>query len=355
MTIGATRAGRATTAGAVTTALGVALLVWLVARIGLDPILDGARQVGWGFALVLAISAIRLIARAFAWGRCLAAPHRLALGDAFAASLCAEAVGSLTPLGLIASEPARAAYVAMPGGADARGGSRVPLGAALAAVAAENFFYSLSAAVMIAVGMIALLASFSLPADLRRAGALSLAAMLLLVAGMAGALWLAARRVPLLASMAARLLGPARADRVRAIERRAHLALDLGRGRLAAIAAGESLFHIAGVAEVHVTLWLLLGSPPPLLTSFVLEAVNRVINVLFRFVPLRVGVDEAGTALFTRIVGLGATAGVMLALVRKARVLVWSALGTMLLVRRGLTLRRILDDPVLRAAIARQE
>jgi hypothetical protein len=325
-------------AGLITTALGVALLAWLVARIGVRPILDGARQVGWGFAAILAISAVRLGARAYAWTRCLAAPYTLSLGEAFTAGLCAEAIGSLTPLGLVASEPARAAFVA----------PRIPIGAALAAVAAENLFYSLSAAVLIAAGMVAFLAGFTLPGDLRRASAVSLVAMLVLAAAMIAALWLSARRIAVVAALAGRVLGASRAGRLRALERRVHAALDLDRGRLAAIAAAEALFHLAGVAEVHVTLWLLLGDAPPVLISFVLEAVNRVINVIFRFVPLRLGVDEAGTALVTRIVGLGIAAGVTLALVRKARVLVWSAAGTLVMVRRGLTL-----ETVVRASQAR--
>jgi hypothetical protein len=331
----ATVAGMKTAlAGLITAALGVALLAWLVANVGVAPILDGARQVGWGFGAILAISAVRIAARAYAWTRCLAAPYTLSLGEAFTAGLCAEAIGSLTPLGLVASEPARAAFVA----------PRVPIGAALAAVAAENLFYSLSAAVMIAAGMVAFLAGFTVPVDLRRASAFSLAATLVFAAAMIAALWLSARRIAVVAALAERMSGSrggARAERLRALERRVHAALDLSRGRLAGVAAGETLFHLAGVAEVHVTLWLLTGDAPPILISFVLEAVNRVVNVIFRFVPLRLGVDEAGTALVTRIVGLGAAAGVTLALVRKARVLVWSAAGTLLMVRRGLTLETV--------------
>jgi hypothetical protein len=318
--------GRSALIGLTTAALGAVLLAWLVARVGVDAIAAGARQVGWGFAAILAISGVRILARAFAWTRCLDPAHPLPLRDAFAAGLCAETIGSLTPLGPLAGEPARAAFVSR----------RVPLGPALAAVAAENLFYSLSAAVMIAAGMTALVAGFTLPENLRRASAVSIGATLVLAGAMTAALWLAARRAAVLASIAERIAGSARAERLRALERRAHAALNLGPGRLAGVAAGETLFHLAGVAEVHVTLWLLLGGAPPLLTSFVLEAVNRVINVIFRFVPIRLGVDEAGTGLVTRIIGLGAAPGVTLALVRKARVLVWSGLGAILMLRRGM-------------------
>jgi len=67
-------------------------------------------------------------------------------------------------------------------------------------------------------------------------------------------------------------------------------------------------------------------------------------------VPLRLGVDEAGTALVTRALGLGTATGVTLALVRKARVLVWVVCGLLLLVRRGLSVRRVLQDRELEQA-----
>ena len=105
----------------------------------------------------------------------------------------------------------------------------------------------------------------------------------------------------------------------------------------------ESLFHLAGVAEVYVTLYFMLKTPPAFLdlalASFVLESVNRVINVVFKFVPMRFGIDEAGTGTFTKLLGLGKDSGVALAIVRKARVVVWTAVGVALLVRRGLTVR----------------
>ena len=43
--------------------------------------------------------------------------------------------------------------------------------------------------------------------------------------------------------------------------------------------------------------------------------------------PLRLGVDEAGTAVFTQVLGLGSQTGVTLAIVRKARMLFWAGAG----------------------------
>ena len=74
-----------------------------------------------------------------------------------------------------------------------------------------------------------------------------------------------------------------------------------------------------------------------MLTAFILEAVNRTITIAFQFVPLWLGVDEAGTAAVTSAINLGSAAGVSLALVRKTRVVVWTVIGLVLLLHRGLS------------------
>jgi hypothetical protein len=63
---------------------------------------------------------------------------------------------------------------------------------------------------------------------------------------------------------------------------------------------------------------------------------NRLINVAFKFVPLRLGVDEAGSGLLAQILGYGSAVGVTLALVRKVRMLVWTGVGVIFLASRGL-------------------
>ncbi len=113
------------------------------------------------------------------------------------------------------------------------------------------------------------------------------------------------------------------------------------------LVALELGFHALGVAEKHLTLWLILGAPPALLTSFIVETTDRLITVVFKFVPFQVGVGEAGTGLITDLLGLGPASGVTVSIVRKARMGIWSLIGTALLVRRGLTARRVLEDAEL--------
>jgi hypothetical protein len=61
--------------------------------------------------------------------------------------------------------------------------------------------------------------------------------------------------------------------------------------------------------------------------------VNRIINVVFMMVPLRVGVAETGTGLVADAIGVGQPIGVTIGLVGKARVLSWAVVGLGLLGR----------------------
>ncbi len=58
--------------------------------------------------------------------------------------------------------------------------------------------------------------------------------------------------------------------------------------------------------EIWVTLALIAGEPIGFITAFVLEVVNRTITIAFQFVPMWLGVDEAGTGAVTRLCAWGA-------------------------------------------------
>jgi len=316
--------------GVVTALAGLALLVWVVARVGAAEIAADVGQVGWGIAGVIAIGGLRFLLRAVAWRLCMDDPRALLLRDALVAVVGGDAIGNLTPLGPLVGEPAKAALV--------RG--RVAMAPAVAALAVENVLYTLSAATMIAAGMVALLIAFQLPSDstgavMRAAGEIAIAGTFVLFVGVLWLLW----RQPAIVSRALRLAPQLRphADRIRALEVDVYSFASRHPARLPTLAVAEAGFHALGVAEVYLTLWLLSGTAPSLMTSFLFEAVNRLLTVAFKFVPLRIGVDEAGTAVFATMIGMPAQTGLSLAIVRKVRVLFWAAAGGVLLVRRGVS------------------
>jgi len=90
---------------------GIALLAWMLARVGVAEIAADVRQVGWMLLAIVAIGGLRFLLRACAWRLCLEPPHTLPLGDAFAAVVCGDTIGNLTPLGPLVGEPAKAAFV----------------------------------------------------------------------------------------------------------------------------------------------------------------------------------------------------------------------------------------------------
>ena len=113
------------------------------------------------------------------------------------------------------------------------------------------------------------------------------------------------------------------------------------RARFVPILLLQSAFHLLGVAEAYLTIHFVSDVPPTLLSAFLFETVNRIINIVFKYVPLRAGVDEAGTGALARVLKFGEAAGVTLAIVRKARMVFWMTIGIILLVSRGLSLRAV--------------
>jgi hypothetical protein len=314
--------------GIVASVLGVALFAWFVRQVGPSEVWAGLKEVGWGFAIIIAVAGLRFAMRATAWLLCLEPPHRLPFRSAFAAVVAGDAVGNLTPLGLFASEPAKAAYVR----------DRVPLGPAAAALAIENILYTLSAALMIALSTAALLVTFALPDAIQRAAWMALAAITGGFLATAMVLW----RRPALVTGALTHVVPERSrlrDRVaqlHALEEHIYTFAVRRRSVLVPVLAAEGMFHALGVLEVHITWWLIQGAPPPLLTAFIFEGANRLVQVLFKFVPLRTGVDELTTGSFTQMLGFGAALGTTMAIVRKVRTIAWVLVGTSLLIRRAL-------------------
>ncbi len=321
--------------------LGLLLFAYAVRKAGVSQIIAGIQRLGAGFLLVLALSAVRQVVRSLAWTKCLEPPHKLRFRDAFVARVMGDALGNIVPLASVAvSEPSKAAFVR----------HRVPLMAGLSALAIENIFYSFSVVLVIFSGMSTLLFSFSLPKPLRYTAVGSLIAILVIVPlgylvirnqwrFLSGTFtWLGKR-------VTGRSWIETAGARAQTLEERIYGFYERNRGRFLSILALEICFHLAGIAEVYTTLSFISDTvAPTLLTAFILESVNRVINVAFKFVPMRTGVDEYGSGLLAKVLGFTRATGVTLAIVRKARDVFWTTIGVALIVRRGLSVRKMAEE-----------
>jgi len=318
--------------------LGLLLFAYFVRKAGIAQIIVGIRRLGLGFLLILGISGIRQVVRSLAWMRCFESPYSLRFREALAARVMGDALGNIVPLASMAvSEPSKAAFVT----------NRVPLLASLSALALENIFYSLSVAIFIFSGTLALLLAFPLKPALRYASFATLAVTILIVP--LGYL-IIRRQWKFLSGPMSMLHGRGfgrtwmgkTIPRARTLEDRIYGFYERNSNRLLTILALEMCFHFAGVLEIYTTLWFISDIvAPTLLTAFILESVNRVINIVFKFIPFRLGVDEAGTGMLAKALGFTQAIGAALAIVRKARDMFWTAIGVALMVRRGLSLKNL--------------
>ena len=319
--------------GIIFTVLGVMLFAYFVNKAHPSEIINGIRRLGFGFLIVFALGGVRQAVHAICWVMCCEPPYRLRFIDAFKARLMGEAL-NVVPLGGVLSEPSKPLFIRDP----------IPLTATISSLAIENVFYALSVALFISAGALALLLSFPLPKSLRYVSISALVAIVVIVPlgalvirkqlrFLSGALAFAGKRGIARKKMSDVL------PRVRTIEDRIYGFYERNHSRFFLILAIEMCFHLSGIAEGYVTLAFISAVAPTLLTAFILESVNRLINVVFKLIPLRAGVDEGGTATLAKVLGFSTTTGVTLAIVRKGRDISWAAIGFALMVHRGISLR----------------
>ena len=292
---------------------GVALFAYAVRRAGVAEIIDSVRRVGWGLLAILALAGLRFLIRAECWRWCLPPGTSFPLRRAMAAFLAGDAVGNVTPLGLLASEPTKILLTR----------HHLATRESVASLAVENLVYAASVVAMIGVGLVVVAADVPVPR----------AWLTIIVAAL-----VALGAVTIIAVRAMRgTWDPRRGARPRWRERLATVREEVRRfsggypRRLWRVFALDLGFHALAVLEVFLTLrWLLGDRSPTLVQAIVFEALNRVITSAFKFVPFRVGVDEASAGALAPLLSVNPAAGVALAVIRKVRNLFWAAIGLVL-------------------------
>lgn len=322
-------------AGAILTFLGLGLFVYFVYAVGFREILDGVVRFGFaGFAVIVALYFARIVTRAYAWKLSVNDPHELSISDTIPAVIIGEAMSSTIPLGILISGTSKAVAVR----------HRIPLVAGLSSVATENLFYSLVTSIFLILGAIVLLRGFAVDPNLvATINFMIVAIVVLLVLG----LLMVIRKWHFASAFCEWLYGKGILPTLLAngrhyVRRFEDLIYGFYRrypNRFLPICLFEAIYHLIGIAEGWYIVSRLTQEYPTLLTSFLLEWVSRFITILFKLVPFVMGVDEAGAQFVGETVALGTGIGVTLAIIRKGRVLVWTAAGLALIVKRGLSLR----------------
>lgn len=321
--------------------LGLGLLIYVIRRVGVQPLFDALLRIGFGFFVILGLSGLRHFLRTIAMRAAVPAEHRrITFRQAFAARLGGEAISFLTFTGPLLGEATKVALLR----------KRVPLTYGVPALVVDNLLYNLSVVFFILSGACVMLAWYPLPP--------SVYVVLLIIAAVAAlgiliAIIAAKRRVMLL-TWAIDRLGELRLSPKVILKRRHHIyhleskVYDFYKHHPAAffvMIACNLAAHAASVVEVYLALKM-LGFQPQVAQAYIIESLTKVINFAFAFVPGTIGVYEGGTeVILQKGLGFEPAAGLALALVRKAAIVVWTSIGLLVLTWRTLpkAWRRILD------------
>ncbi len=325
------------TAGHLVSVCGVLLLFYVIKKAGAGEVVEGVKRIGAGFILVLATHGLKLIIRSVVWMISFEEPRAISFRDAFEASVIGDALGNLIPFGTVVGEPAKALLVR----------HRVPLFHAFSALVIENALLGFSVITFLFFGTAVLLFGFPLNTKLR---IICLITLIVAIAVIAGSVLVLRRRLKLVSKTLkylsrrgiAQNFWETRRLRVSTFEDRIFDFNTRHRKRLIIILLLVGFYQLTGVLDAYLILIFISRTQASILTAFLIESVHVVINIAFSFVPMRAGVDEAGTGMLTKILDLSTGVGVTLAIIRKGRELCWIALGAILLARRGLSIRNLI-------------
>ncbi len=307
--------------------LGLGLMSYLVFRTGPGVVWKQLQTVGWGFALVVLLGGISQLAKTCAWRQALTCDTSgLSWSRSFVAQLISDGIGQFGVAGKVVGEGTRISLL----------GRAVPLSNALSAGAIDGALHSFTAVLITVSGISATLLLAPLSGTWRvYAG--------VLIAVLIAAVILAAVSVRnrwQLVGRATRAIG--RLPRLHTWVSGKQPIIDSAEDNLlsfrdkapAAFWATLSfnfLWHLLAVLEVYIILRF-MGAKVALGGAFIVEALTKVINLVGAFNPGNFGTYEGGNMLIAKIFGVTSTAGLTLALCRRARTVFWAGLGAMCMI-----------------------
>ena len=324
--------------------LGVGLFISLIHKIGLALVFRQASEIGWGVILLVLTCGARYFIRTLAWLLSIEPQSRkLGLLDLFKIRLAGETFGELMVAGLVVGESAKAIAASR----------RLPGISAYSSLFIENLLFGLSVVAFLASGAFVLCFTGFFPTQILFLGMTS--AVLLLICGLVLLLMLQQgwQVLSLILSYLERKqfgygsLGH-RALKIRSFEEAVHGFYGNHRCLFFVLFGLELTTHWIGVFEAWWILYLIQGKGM-WQAAFLVESANRLINSFFSLIPLRLGVDEGATALVLKSIGYPGSVGFSLAIIRKARLLVWMIPGLYLIGKYSLRQRD--HEPVTGSSI----
>jgi hypothetical protein len=318
--------------GILMTVLGIALFIFFVDRVGIDEVLENVKKVGWdGFAVILIGYFVRISARALSWSFAVYDPYKISFKDTLPAVLMGEAMSSLIPMGPIISGTTKVVAVRR----------KVPLMVGFSSITIENLFYTHMTGLFIISGAVFVLQRYQPEGVWAYAiDGLIVVTSLTILFGIFVVIrqWHMLSDVAILATRIGvfpKFMEPMK-PKIRDFEDMFFNFYRKHPERFMPMILCQVAFHAMGIFEVLFILNRVGDQFATLINAFLLESVSRAINIFFKMIPFLVGVDEAGASFMAEILAIGATVGVVVAVVRKGRMVFWTGVGVALIAIRNL-------------------
>lgn len=307
--------------------LSLALLFFLVYKIGFQSIVGIITRIGWGIVIIIALNGSRHMLRALSLHLALPPGDRtLKFRHTLAARLGGEVISFISFTGPILGDAAKVALL--------RRKIRVSQGGA--AVVVDDVLYYSSVIVMILVGIGIL--SVSYRNSLKMSYVLSgiAAADILVFAVIIFIIWKHFKPLTWLFKKYSAWLPKLILKKKRSIYELENNIYSFYRDRRLTLFAMFGICfiaHFVSIFEVYFSLEM-LGFSASMQVSLIIESLVKIINLVFSFVPGTIGFYEGGNGIILDILGFSTTAGVALAFVRRGAIIFWVLVGVLILLWR---------------------
>jgi len=288
--------------------VSLVMFAWVIAHFGFSAMLVQLKAMRIALPIVLALSVLRLLLQSITWSASLHGEHvSVDTAKLMGVRLASQAMGYLTVLGPVISEPMKIKLLG------------TPTEPTITATFLDNGVYWFTSALLGIVGIM------SLPlVEVHGARYHAIPALL----SLAGMVFVILRRKPILSGLV-RVLGnhaPSWLVRGGKLEEsirsyRLHHPALVGRMFWIDLAC-----QVLITSEVSVVLWS-LGFPIRLFTVVAIDGVTRALKLVSGWIPARIGSDEGGAISAFALTGFSPLLGLSLALTRRVRDLLWALIG----------------------------
>ena len=279
-------------------------------------------MMGWGYVLVVVISLMGYVNNVWVWRECFErGVERPRLRQLLWVKLAGEAVGNVAPASQVGKEVGKAIVLR----------DKMCVSKGVSSLVINKTGEMIGGVIFVLGGVVLGLQRFSWPAEVRAA------LIAVLVLSVLGVVWTVfrqrrnpfARFLNLMLWLRLAFLERFR-DRVVEIDENLAQFYRLNRWRLAGLLGVHLLGWSIGTLEIYAILYV-LGEPMPFVSVYLFHALMIVINAVFFFVPLGMGVFEGGHVFLFHVMGLDPKMGLAVGIVRRVRRLFWMQVGLALL------------------------